>query len=601
MPSFKVPHHSVFRFLLLSLGAAMLLPSTLLSAGANESIATDGSVEITISSWMEHLPRMGMAPMTVNIVNHRAVGGPWKFDVRGTTSSGTTVNNHFEVSVPPGASVSVPVLVNTGLDGAGSSGSSTVWWQAFGPGLNGMGTASFYHSGGSSSSSSMPYVALSTKFWDKNQKVWPTTLKTSLKSDPFRKRSVKIEEVSETVDMAEAPADWRGYSGLSHLWMLEEEWAAASEAQRQAMLAWAAAGGGLHVQLHEGSTELHVPGEPAFAAGKVVHHGLGRIEVIASGSTLSIEAGAMSGSFAASTERLLIGQVNDKHGLNDLVQPLPLRGGLVFGFIFCFGLLVGPANLFWFARGRHRPRLFWTTPVISMGGTAVLVAVMLLQDGLGGTGARTTLAVVLPRQKQMALVQDQYSRTGVLLGHHFDLPDHEAVWLAPATSSDGSSFPRNVTRGQEYDLNGIHAGGSWFTSRGTQGQVLHDVRLNRGGIEFQSSPQPSVVSSLGTPLKKLYVQSAGHFWVAENVATGQKTPLKPSSSDDFKKWMRADAQAHTGDLLRKRLEESFPATPAAPWFFAEATDPSRLAIPTLTSIRWDHDRAFVTGEWEGGK
>jgi len=102
-----------------------------------------------------------------------------------------------------------------------------------------------------------------------------------------------------------------------------------------------------------------------------------------------------------------------------LVGQVRLQSGLIFGFILIFALVVGPLNLFVFASGKNRPRLFWTTPLISLIGAGLLAALMIVQDGFGGTGARTTLAVLLPQDKKMAVIQEQVSRTGILLGQPF--------------------------------------------------------------------------------------------------------------------------------------------------------------------------------------
>ena len=45
------------------------------------------------------------------------------------------------------------------------------------------------------------------------------------------------------VDIAKAPDDWRGYSGLSQLWMTDGEWSAMGGGAKAAMLEWVALGG----------------------------------------------------------------------------------------------------------------------------------------------------------------------------------------------------------------------------------------------------------------------------------------------------------------------------------------------------------------------
>ncbi|MDB6138963.1 MAG: hypothetical protein JWO94_2035, partial [Verrucomicrobiaceae bacterium] len=289
--------------------------------------------------------------------------------------------------------------------------------------------------------------------------------------------------------------------------------------------------------------------------------------------------------------------------LSALVAPLTLRGPLIFSFILVFGILVGPVNLFWFARGRNRPRLFWTTPLISFAGSAVLVVIMLMQDGTGGAGARVLLATTLPQQKQMVVLQEQFSKTGVLLNRAFELPEHDSTWLVPlpvihtVASAYSGSGEREEKR--SYELAGQRASGGWFASRAVQGQLLQSVRLNRGGIDLQEGASPTAISSLGTSLTRLYVMDRQKkMWTAENVATGQRITLSPVSREAFEAWLRSSVKTHMGGFLRAQVDAGIPA--AGPWFFAEAAAPERIAVPTLNSIRWEHDRAYLIGPADAG-
>ena len=131
--------------------------------------------------------------------------------------------------------------------------------------------------------------------------------------------------------------------------------------------------------------------------------------------------------------------------LRDAVAAPSLRALLVFGFIVAFGILVGPVNLYWLAGPKRRQRLFWTTPLISLAGSALLVALMILQDGVGGSGTRRVLAVMLPEQNKLALVQEQISRTGVLLGRSFAIGEPSWMQQVPTdlAGSDVQSHARH--------------------------------------------------------------------------------------------------------------------------------------------------------------
>ena len=158
-----------------------------------------------------------------------------------------------------------------------------------------------------------------------------------------------------------------------------------------------------------------------------------------------------------------------------------VRSGLIFGFIAIFGILVGPVNLFWLAPAGKRQRMFWTTPLLSLGGSLLLVAIMVLQDGIGGNGARLTLAILQPEQKRLALMQEQVSRTGVLLKRSF--PIVEPGWMQPLDLAKAESSYSSREGRHSFDETDTTRTGDWFASRSVQAQLLETVRPSRAAIE----------------------------------------------------------------------------------------------------------------------
>src|SRR5690606_21574539 len=70
------------------------------------------------------------------------------------------------------------------------------------------------------------------------------------------------------------------------------------------------------------------------------------------------------------------------------------RYGLFIGVLVLFAIIVGPVNLFVFAKVGKRHRLFITTPIISLATSLLLVGLIILQDGFGGSGFRRVLMEV---------------------------------------------------------------------------------------------------------------------------------------------------------------------------------------------------------------
>jgi hypothetical protein len=139
------------------------------------------------------------------------------------------------------------------------------------------------------------------------------------------------------------------------------------------------------------------------------------------------------------------------------------------------------------------------------------------------------------------------------------------------------------------------AWGGWFASRSLQAQMLQGVKLNRGGIAFTAGENPSIVSSLSTPLKTLYLKDdTGMLWMAENVSTGVRTVLKKTDTKSFASWQKRQLLDVASSFLKERVNT---CQQPSSWVFAEVGEPTKLATPTLNSIAWQHDRAFVIGPY----
>jgi hypothetical protein len=274
-----------------------------------------------------------------------------------------------------------------------------------------------------------------------------------------------------------------------------------------------------------------------------------------------------------------------------------LKSGLIFGFIAIFGILVGPVNLFWLAPPGRRQRMFWTTPLISLAGSLVLMAIMVLQDGIGGTGARMTLAILQPQQKRLAIMQEQVSRTGVMLGSSF--PMTEPCWMQPLQLNAPNGFNPMEESTNHFAENDTTRSGDWFSSRSIQAQFLQTVRPSRAAIEvFPSSDgasPPSLLSSLDSPLKKVFVVDENRVWSAEDVGTGEKKPMKPATRAELEAWWNEGPLKLGGPTLRATFGSLTKDVPSS--VCAEIAAPEKLAIPTLSSIRWTNDRAFVAGPY----
>ncbi len=581
------------------------LTSSLQAAGKNLPFPTDSAsgVKIEIASWLDACPPGGMASFTLKITNGSNTAHDWTVTATDGYNGGTTTS--FSVSVPAGRTAEVPFSASTGLRDSGSSYYRMMNFTVTGYGA--LGSAGQLQQpdtlSGASHSSTTPFLAMSSQL---SLKGW------SALSDKFAKlpaaggSSSGIGFDATQVDMAKAPDDWRGYSGLSQLWMTDGEWSAMGGSAKAAMLEWVALGGVIILFGDDLSdarlSGLKVPSPDANGARRV---GAGRILTqMWDGKTFPLEYAFKLATSMSSTGDPLTKQLSNYGGakwkLRDAVAAPSLRALLIFGFIVVFGVLVGPVNLYWLAGAKRRQRLFWTTPLISLAGSASLVALMILQDGMGGSGARRVLALMLPEQNKVALVQEQISRTGVLLGRSFAI--EEPSWMQQvsldASSSSGYN-PRGEMARQFRESDQLTRSGDWFNNRAVQAQVISAVRPSRGHIEvFPGSGDndpPSIVSSLGATLANVFIiDDKSRYWRAEQIGTGEKKIMKSCTQDEFANWIQSSALKEMGPATSAMLGAINRLPGHA---YAESAEASKFAVKTLGSIRWNNERVIFAGPY----
>jgi hypothetical protein len=239
---------------------------------------------------------------------------------------------------------------------------------------------------------------------------------------------------------------------------------------------------------------------------------------------------------------------------------------------------------------KRRQRLFFTLPAISIAAVALLVAAIWLQDGVGGDGARRALVVLLPGDNQAAVFQEQVSRSGLLFGASFPLP--EDVVCASVPTDDYGPGGRTFTFERQENT----ASGDWFRSRARQAQHLRRLVPTRARVEqVGTAPDgaPIVQSSVGTTLRNFRLVDASGAWEAREVPSGARVTLSRSTSQE-EPGKRASqfglaCSAHFRYLVHGCLTEE-------PGRFVASTGDFELApIATLPGIRWTASDVMITG------
>jgi hypothetical protein len=278
--------------------------------------------------------------------------------------------------------------------------------------------------------------------------------------------------------------------------------------------------------------------------------------------------------------------------------------GLFILILVGFGVLVGPVNLFVFAKSGQRHRLFITTPLIALGTSVLLIALIILIDGFGGRGMRTVLMEVRPDDGENSayLLQEQVSRTGVLLGGGFTVNEPAVITSVPLASSQWARLTdANEGGGMRYEEKfedgKLEVDGDWFQSRSEQGHFVRAVVPTRGRIEGSTeSGTPSFLSTFDFPITTLYYQdNAQAWWKAENVVPGKTftcTSAAPEEVFAFVDEATKRLAARTQRVLS--LKKGSASLHDRPGHFIALTE-NAPAVDTLKGIDWTKTRTYITG------
>ncbi len=264
---------------------------------------------------------------------------------------------------------------------------------------------------------------------------------------------------------------------------------------------------------------------------------------------------------------------------------------MLIAFILAFAVVVGPVNFLILAPAGQRHRLFWTTPLISVGASGLLLLLIVFSEGLGGRGQYVTATMSLPARNQTVIWQEQVSRTGVLVGQSFPAIPGSALYALPLGDKMSG---RGADRGKTFSLSGDTWGGDWFQSRRTQAQLIEAISPSRERVEMRGDNQsPIALSTFAQPLTDFYFFDAqGGVWFASRINPGQPAKLTSSNAGQFASWKRGNGLAAAGSVIKNAVQ-TFDADPPNDKFFATMES---APLPTLSALRWTQAGGVVFGE-----
>jgi hypothetical protein len=404
-------------------------------------------------------------------------------------------------------------------------------------------------------------------------------------------------------DPAHLPGEWLGYTGLDGLLLDERAWNGLSAVQRQGLLAWVHLGGQLHLfgkdtaKIAQHGIDLQAP------RGQLPIHplGLGEVrlwtwdgqdlpeKIVDAFRSLPIRSASLEGDYAK------------KWGLHAGLGVREFNTAPLFFLLVAFAILVGPVNLFYFARPGQRHRLFLTTPAISVATCALLSLAILLVDGLGGKGRRVVLADLHGVENRLYTTQEQVSRTGLVATSGFAPGRTYDLNPVKAASSRFDPFSREATRPATFEMGAGRYLGEFFRSRSEQAYLLRSAEPSRARIELAGLEDgvPVLVSNLPQEILALrYRDDRGTLWdttPGTPIGPGGRVPLAKAEKNAQPDWMSETAALFGGEIGKRFAG----LVNDRNRFFAQVRDPDAFALPTHPGIRWEETALLLTGTPSG--
>lgn len=399
-------------------------------------------------------------------------------------------------------------------------------------------------------------------------------------------------EFAAKFDPKQLPDNWLAFSGYDSVLMTDTDWTSMPSSGRNAILSWLRLGGQL-VIYSTGSADAKSLGIPADTS-------FGSVAVKTISSDLKLDPPATLA---------LVGHMNPNKPRNASIKSdfdgrWALQGyfgsqtfqyGLFIAVLIVFAVVVGPVNLFVFAKSGQRHKLFITTPLISLVASLILIGLIIIQDGFGGSGMRRVLMEVRPDGDQNAafLHQEQFCRTGVLTGSRFTITEPSIFSPVPIATSRWARFTNSsATRGNFNVQPGdgkLDASGDWFQSRSEHGHVLSAVVSTRGRIE-RTSEANTLLSTFDFPLETLFfLDTDGQWYRADGVTTGKRFSLTPVERGMVETAIQKEISAFA-DRNREMLKRSWER-----YGCYIAVSKEAPGVASHPGIRWKETHTVITG------
>ncbi len=544
-------------------------------------------VEIAIEGVFSQAPAWGYLPLFVTIINESDRSRTWRLRFRSVDNfyqEKLSVTSEFRLESAARAEVTHQILLPL------ASVLDDTFSQEVRVDIISNGLPRRNHDWTGNFSRDWPAIGISDTLARKSLSALDDKVKNTITPDYAN------EHFGLQYDSAGLPGDWRGLIGLDALMMTEREWLDLPPPARLAVLQWNRLGGHLDIYASGNTTTLESLG---FSGNATAKRSLGEVQLHSwNGTDLDTEKTFAAFRSLPKSARELVDGYSTGWGLPEAFGDESFNGTFVLIVLLLFGILVGPVNFWVLAPPGRRHRLFVTTPVLSVGASLIMAVMILVSDGTGGSGMRFTVLNLEPdpAERRAYLIQEQFARTGLILGRTFTLESDSALSPVNLLSSPWSQFNASGSRRNDLTIQGRDYGGDWFRSRSQTAHALRTVRSTRARIEYrgeQAGGSPALFSSLGFDVTNLfYIDATGAVWKSAAPLTTGSTPiLEPSTETELNAWWKKQRQP-ASKALRAELDA---LTSQRGLFFATSTDPRVNPVATGDFIDWEDNPVPIYG------
>lgn len=564
---------------------------------------------VEVTSLFSKLPSSGYAPVRVTIANRTAI--PVSVSLNFHSEAGGYYNNgslhvksSFTASSPAGIVSTTDFLVpvaSTVKDAGYSMGSNSQTLR-----LDMVGAVNARHSQSSTNSSEFPYLLMSEALSTPNASSLDGQLNKHLHGTKGGYVPGNLAFAGK-FDPKSMPEDWRAYIGHDGVLLTDQDWLNLTPGARAAILQWNRQGGYLRLFATNSASTL----ESLSIATEVIDgnqtRSKGQVKISTIPSSLTLDASNTLGEVVSKHNKWPL-QVratiedysNGSWGLHTTLGTKTFHFLLFILVLIAFGVMVGPVNLFVFAKSGMRHKLFITTPIIAIGASVLMIILIFVQDGLGGRGIRVQwMELVRDDSDNNAYIhQEQVSRSGVLIGNRFVIGDPASITPLPLPASQWTRLSNSNSNDQTYEMNivdkGLQVSGDWFQSRSEQAQMIRAVVPTRARIEStDAANENALLSNFEHEIDAIYLSGkGGKYWCAEKIPSGKNFLTRECSQAEFENFVD-----NAGAMLGKNQQGQLEQLAKRPGYYIALASQAPM-IETYSAIRWTQNTTIITGRVE---